>query len=100
AERQASSWVDATAAASAALAGRTSIRVVLMVLIKASRRAVFEVYPYTSVKLWILRISFAPSPYRKRTGRCLKRHCADGRLGIPIQTGKRARPHSRKNALD
>jgi hypothetical protein len=36
--------VDATAAASAALAGRTSIRVVLMVLIKASQRVGFKVY--------------------------------------------------------
>jgi hypothetical protein len=37
--------VDATAAASAALAGRTSIRVVLMDLIKASQRLRFKVHP-------------------------------------------------------
>jgi len=37
--------VDATAAASAALAGRTSIRVVLMVLIKASQRVGIKVHP-------------------------------------------------------
>jgi hypothetical protein len=36
--------VEATAAASAALAGRTSIRVVLMTPIKASQRAGIKVY--------------------------------------------------------